>query len=92
MTAYVYMVRCKNNSLYTGWTKDLGERIKKHVAGTGAKYTKAFGAQQLVYFEELEDRSAAMKREYALKQLNKKAKEDLINQFNCKLLEKSNKK
>lgn len=87
----MYMVRCKNNSLYTGWTTDLGARIKKHVSGTGAKYTHAFKAEQMVYFEEVEDKSAALKREYAIKQLSKKAKEALIFNFESKLLENSNK-
>mgnify|MGYP003398327154 CR=1 FL=1 len=84
MTAYVYMIRCKNKALYTGWTNDLGARLKKHAAGTGAKYTKAFKVDKLVYFEELADKSSALKREYELKQLPKSAKEGLVASFDNK--------
>ncbi len=91
MPVYVYMLRCKNNSLYTGWTTDLKARLEKHQAGKGAKYTQAFGVTALVYYEQLEDKTAALKREYALKQLPKKDKESLVEGFKLKLLEKSNK-
>ena len=96
MTAYVYMIRCKNKALYTGWTNDLAARLKKHAAGTGAKYTKAFKVDKMVYFEEVVDKSAALKREYELKQLPKSAKEGLVASFDKKFslkrknLEKSN--
>ena len=85
MTAYVYMIRCKNNALYTGWTNDLSARLKKHATGTGAKYTKAFKVKEMVYFEELTDKSAALKREYELKKLRKSTKEALVEEFNTKL-------
>ena len=96
MTAYVYMIRCKNKALYTGWTNDLAARLKKHAAGAGAKYTKAFKVDKMVYFEEVVDKSAALKREYELKQLPKSAKEGLVASFDKKFslkrknLEKSN--
>lgn len=77
---FVYMVRCKNNSLYTGWTTDLERRVKEHNKGTGSKYTRANGPVELVYFEEMQDRVEAAKREYAIKQLTKEEKELLVNQ------------
>ncbi len=77
---YVYMLRCKNNSLYTGWTTDLERRIKEHNKGIGSKYTRANRPVELVYFEELEDKCEATKREYAIKQLTKEKKELLICQ------------
>ena len=67
MTAYVYMVRCANGALYTGWTNDLAHRLAMHRSGSGAKYTRAFGAVELAYYEELPDKKAALRREYALK-------------------------
>jgi Predicted endonuclease containing a URI domain len=89
VSAYVYMIRCQDNSLYTGWTNDLAARMKKHASGKGAKYTKTFSAVKLVYFEEVADKSAALKREYALKQLKKEDKEALVSTMNNELLEKT---
>ena len=83
------MVRCRNNSLYTGWTNDLEARVAKHLDHKGAKYTKAFQAVQLVYFEELETKSLAMKREYALKQMKKTDKEALVKGFKGNLRQKT---
>ena len=75
---YVYILRCADNSLYTGWTNNLDRRIKMHSNGKGAKYTKARLPVELVYFEEYEDKIEAMKREYAIKQLKRKEKLMLI--------------
>ena len=74
MAAYVYMVRCANGSLYTGWTTDLSARLKAHVSGKGAKFTHAFHALSMVYYEELPGKSEALKRECAIKKLTKKGK------------------
>jgi len=89
VTAYVYMIRCQDRSLYTGWTNDLVARLKKHASGKGAKYTRTFAAVELVYFEEVADKSAALKREYALKQLKKEDKEALVSTMDTELLEKT---
>ena len=89
MKAYVYMVRCRNNALYTGWTNDLAARVAKHLGHKGAKYTKAFQAVKLVYFEELATKSQALKREYAIKQLTKTQKEALVAGFDPNLLQKA---
>ncbi|MEN8078484.1 GIY-YIG nuclease family protein [Clostridioides difficile] len=75
---YVYILRCADDSLYTGWTNNLDRRIKMHANGKGAKYTKARLPVELVYFEEYEDKIEAMKREYAIKQLKRKEKLMLI--------------
>lgn len=75
---YVYMLRCKDNSLYTGWTNDLEKRVLAHKSGKGAKYTRAKLPVELVYFEEFEDKKEAMRREYQIKKLNKEQKEKLI--------------
>ena len=75
---YTYILKCKDDSLYTGWTNDLKKRITSHNAGKGAKYTKARRPVELVYSEEFQTREEAMKREYAIKQLSRKEKEALI--------------
>ena len=75
---YVYILRCADNSLYTGWTNNLDKRVKMHSEGKGAKYTRARLPVELVYFEEYEDKIEAMKREYAIKQLKRSEKLMLI--------------
>ena len=75
---YTYILKCKDDSLYTGWTNDLKKRITSHNAGKGAKYTKARRPVELVYYEEFQTREEAMKREYSIKQLSRKEKEALI--------------
>ena len=75
---YTYILKCKDDSLYTGWTNDLKKRITSHNAGKGAKYTKARRPVELVYYDEFQTREEAMKREYAIKQLSRKEKEALI--------------
>jgi putative endonuclease len=64
---YIYIVQCNDGSLYTGWTTDVERRVKAHNAGRGAKYTKLHRPVNLVYFEELPTRGAAMKREAVIK-------------------------
>lgn len=61
------MVRCANGSFYTGWTTDPKRRVKEHNAGRGARYTRMNGPVVLVYVEEVEDHSAALKREAQIK-------------------------
>lgn len=67
MAAFVYMLRCKDGSLYTGWTNDLEHRLAMHNSGRGAKYTRGRGPLELVYSEELPDKEAALRRECAIK-------------------------
>ncbi len=75
---FVYMVECADGSLYTGWTTDVEERIKTHNSGAGAKYTRSRLPVKLVYFEEADSRSAALKREAAIKKLTREKKLKLI--------------
>ena len=81
MAAYVYMLRCKDDSLYTGWTNDVEHRLSMHQAGKGAKYTRGRGPLELVYKEELPDKEAALKREAAIKRLKRKEKLRLCEEF-----------
>ena len=80
---YVYILRCNDDSLYTGWTNNLEKRIKAHSDWKGAKYTRARVPVELVYFEVFEDKIEAMKREYAIKQLKRKEKLELIKNSKC---------
>ena len=75
---YVYILRCADGSLYTGWTNDLEKRVKTHNAGRGAKYTKTRLPVELVYYEEYEEKGEALSREFNIKKLQKTAKEKLI--------------
>lgn len=75
---YVYILRCADGSLYTGWTNDLEKRVKTHNAGKGAKYTKTRLPVELVYYEEYEEKGEALSRELSIKKLKKTAKEKLI--------------
>ncbi len=77
-TWYVYILRCKDGTLYTGSTDDLARRVAMHNAGKGAKYTRGRGPVELLYWEEAESYSAALKREYAIKQLSRQEKRKLI--------------
>ena len=82
---YVYIIRCNDSSLYTGWTNNLKKRFEDHSKGKGAKYTRGRGPLKLVYFEKFDTKEEAMKREYAIKKLTKVQKEELIGGFNEKL-------
>lgn len=79
---YVYILRCKDNSLYTGWCVDLKKRLALHNSGKGAKYTRSKRPCKLVYYEEIDNKSEALKREIAIKKLTKAKKEDLVRSFN----------
>lgn len=75
---YTYIVKCRDGSLYTGWTTNVERRIKEHNEGRGAKYTNSRRPVELVYYETFETKIEAMKREYAIKQLSREEKEKLI--------------
>lgn len=77
---YTYILKCSDNTLYTGWTNDLEKRLKAHNAGKGAKYTKTRLPVEIVYYESFENKIDAMKREYAIKQLSRKEKLKLIRE------------
>lgn len=77
---YTYIVKCSDSSLYTGYTNNLSRRIQTHNSGKGAKYTRGRTPVKLVYFEEFDNKSLALKREYAIKQLSRLKKEKLIEE------------
>lgn len=74
----VYILRCSDDSLYTGITNNLDKRLDAHNAGTGAKYTASRRPVRVIYFEVQADRSAASKREAAIKKLSRAQKLMLI--------------
>lgn len=78
MSSYVYILRCGDGSLYTGWTNDLARRVRMHREGRGAKYTRAHLPVELVHTEEFETKEQAMAREYEIKQLTREQKLKLI--------------
>lgn len=78
MSWYVYMLRCGDSTLYTGITDDVERRLAAHRSGRGAKYTRGRGPLELVWQEEVPDKSAALRREYQIKRLTKQEKEGLI--------------
>lgn len=75
---YTYIVKCRDNTYYTGWTKDLDRRMKAHNSGTGAKYTRSRRPVCLVYYEAYGTKEEAMRREREIKRMSRKEKEKLI--------------
>ena len=75
---FVYILRCGDGTLYCGVTDDVFRRLEVHRAGKGAKYTRGRGPLELMYSEECESYSAALKREYAIKKLKRPEKLKLI--------------
>jgi predicted GIY-YIG superfamily endonuclease len=71
---FVYLLRCGDGSLYCGMTDDVLRRLEAHRSGKGAKYTRGRGPLELVYTEECESYSAALKREAAIKKLKRQEK------------------
>ena len=86
MEFYVYLLRCRDNSLYCGYTKNLDNRLEKHNKGTASKYTSRRRPVRLVYFEEQETISSAMKREIQIKKFSKKEKELLVKNQQLNLI------
>ncbi len=82
---YTYVLRCGDGSLYTGWTNDIEKRLKAHNEGRGAKYTKGRGPVKLVYVEEFATKEEAMKREYAIKHMTRREKEELLGTGEIKI-------
>ena len=76
---FVYILECKNGSLYTGITNDLKKRFKMHCEGKAAKYTRAFGVKRMVYKKKCLSKSSALKKEAAIKNLPRQSKLDLIH-------------
>ena len=76
---YTYISECSDGTYYTGWTNDLEKRVKMHNAGKGAKYTKPRRPVVLAYYEAFQTKEEAMRREWEIKQLSRKEKEQLVN-------------
>ena len=74
---YTYMLKCSDNTYYTGYTNNLEKRLKAHNEGKGAKYTRGRGPVELVYYEEYEDKHSAMRREWEIKRLSRSEKESM---------------
>jgi len=79
MRHYVYVILCEDGSFYTGYTKNLDARIKLHMKGKGARYTRIHKPKKLVYFEEYSLRAEAMRRERKMKTLRHSQKLKLVN-------------
>lgn len=81
MNNCTYILKCKDGSLYTGWTNNIENRLRMHNEGRGAKYTRGRGPVELVYIEQFPTKEEAMKREAAIKKLTRKQKLLLIQKF-----------
>ena len=79
---YVYILRCKDGSYYTGHAKDAEKRFEVHKKGLGARYTRTHKPEELVYIEQFESRSEAMRRERKIKTLSHNKKQQLIDAQN----------
>ncbi len=75
---FAYILECADGTYYTGYTNDLEKRVATHNAGKGGKYTRARLPVNLVYHECFDTKNEAMSREWAIKQLSRKEKENLV--------------
>lgn len=82
MEFFVYIIQCDDGSFYTGYTKNLNHRIKMHMKGKGARYTKSHKPKKVVFIEKYESRSDALKRERSIKKKSHNQKQELINTNN----------
>jgi putative endonuclease len=78
--AWVYMLRCADGSLYTGWSVDVTKRLERHQAGKASRYTASRRPVELVYEAAMDDRSAARREEARIKALDRRAKLALIDE------------
>lgn len=76
---FVYMVECRDGTLYTGITDDIPKRMAAHNSGRGAKYTRGRAPVTLVYQESAQSHSQALRREYQIKRLSREEKKSLCN-------------
>lgn len=76
---FIYILLCFDNSFYTGSTNDVEKRLRDHLAGKGAKYTKSHKPVKILYQEEFDTKSEALKREAEIKKLSKEQKKKLVN-------------
>ena len=83
---YTYMLRCRDNSIYTGITNDLKKRFEKQISGTGAKYTRSRKPEKIIAVFESDDKSTALRLECRIKRLSKVQKEMIAEQKNIDIL------
>jgi len=76
--AFVYLLRCNDGTIYTGWTYDVTQRVRAHQNGRGARYTRIHRPVELIYHERLSSRRAAMRREIEIKKMSRKRKLALV--------------
>ena len=76
---FLYILQCNDGTLYTGITNDLPRRLAQHGDGNASRYTRSRRPLKLVYQEPCHNKSSALRKEYALKQLSKKDKQEYIN-------------
>ena len=79
MSAYTYLLRCSDGTLYCGWTDNIEKRLAAHNSGKASKYTRSRLPVQLVYYESFETKQEAMSREARIKQLSRREKLALVN-------------
>ncbi len=75
---YVYLILCRDDSIYCGYTTDIEKRYEAHVSGKAAAYTRSHPPKRLLYYETYDSKSTALKREYAIKQLTHTEKLELV--------------
>lgn len=75
---YTYILKCADETLYTGWTNNLDKRLEAHNMGKGGRYTRARKPVELMYYETFETKEEAMKREYAIKRMTRAEKIKLM--------------
>jgi len=79
MVYYVYVILCKNKTFYTGYTKDLFDRLQQHIEGKGAKYLRGYKVKKLYYVEKYRTQRKAIQREREIKKLTHLGKKKLID-------------
>lgn len=82
--AFIYLLRCADDTIYTGWTYDVEQRVSTHQKGRGARYTRTRRPVELIYHEKLKSRQDAMKREIQIKRMPRAKKLALAEAKNVK--------
>ena len=79
--SFVYILKCKDNTYYTGWTNDIDKRLKAHNKGVASKYTRGRIPVKLVYLERLDNKSEGLRREASIKKITRSENEELIRNY-----------
>ncbi|WP_193569684.1 GIY-YIG nuclease family protein [Haloarcula sp. JP-Z28] len=83
---HVYVLRCSDDTFYTGYTTDVERRVREHDAGDGAKYTRGRTPVELIHVESFDSQSDAMSREYEIKQYSRAEKERLVESSDAEVV------